>query len=203
MSSGDTGVLWLGNADLAFGPIRGTISLVASASITAVSDGTNARRLFETRETTWRVNGNTVAPTGGVCDRQHKVRDAIVAAVSAASTCAAVTDTHLAGIASLDLSGEAIDSLHKRDFEGLTGLTELDLSGNALDYLPGDLFDHVTTLTELKLNGNDIAALPANVFNRLTALTELILQGNDIAALPANVFAGLTALSGWTCGGTR
>ena len=135
-----------------------------------------------------------MAPTGGVCDRQHKVRDAIVAAVSAASTCADVTDTHLAGIASLDLSGEAIDSLHKRDFEGLAGLTELDLSGNALDYLPGDLFDHVATLTELKLNGNDIAALPANVFNRLTALTELILQGNDIAALPANVFAGLTAL---------
>ena len=194
VTSTDNGGLWLGNTDFENGPVRGTIGLSGSASITAVSDGTNARRLFATRETTWRVNGNTEAPTGGVCGRQHKVRDAIVAAVSAASTCADVTAAHLAGIASLDLSGEAIDSLHKRDFEGLAGLTELDLSGNALDYLPGDLFDHVTTLTELKLNGNDIAALPANVFNRLTALTELELHGNDIAALPANVFNRLTAL---------
>ncbi len=194
VSSTHTGVLWLGNADPTEGPIRGTIGLSGSASITAVSDGTNATRRFETRETTWRLNGNTLGPTGGVCDRQHKVRDAIVAAVSAASTCADVTDTHLAGIASLDLSGEGIDSLHKRDFAGLAGLTELDLSDNALDYLPGNLFDHVAALTDLTLQGNDIAALPANVFNRLTALTELELHGNDIAALPANVFNRLTAL---------
>ena len=125
----------------------------SNSSIRAVSDNTNARLIFDVTPVTWHVNGGTVAPTGGVCDRQHKVRDAIVAAVSAASTCAAVTDTHLAGIASLDLSGEAIDSLRKADFAGLAGLTELDLSGNALDYLPGDLFEHVPALTDLTLQG--------------------------------------------------
>ena len=192
VAGGDSGRLGTGNTSTTGNP--GIISLGNLVSLTARSDGANARRDFEGGQTAWRVDGGTVAPTGGVCDRQHKVRDAIVAAVSAASTCAAVTDTHLAGIASLDLSGEGIDSLRKADFAGLAGLTELDLSGNALDYLPGDLFDHVAALTDLKLNGNDIAALPANVFNRLTALTDLTLQGNDIAALPANVFARLTAL---------
>ena len=172
------------------------ITLSGNASITAVSDGTDARLAFQTTSTTWNVDGGTVAPTGGVCDRQHKVRDAIVAAVSAASTCADVTDTHLAGIASLDLSGEAIDSLHKRDFEGLTGLTELDLSGNALDYLPGNLFDHVPALTDLTLQGNDIAALPARVFAGLTALRRLDLRGNALTGLPAGVFAALTDLRG-------
>ena len=132
-----------------------------------------------------------------MCDRQHKVRDAIVAAVSAADTCADVTDTHLAGIASLDLSGEAIGSLRKADFEGLAGLTELNLSGNALDYLPGNLFDHVATLTGLKLNANAaLAALPAELFGRLAALEELELRANALTALPAGVFDGLTALRG-------
>ena len=119
---------------------------------------------------------------------------AIVRAVPLAGDCSEITSADLAQIDSLDVSGEDVGSLHKRDFEGLTGLLTLDLSGNDLDHLPSDLFDHVATLTELKLNGNDIAALPANVFNRLTALTELELHGNDIAVLPGNVFNRLTAL---------
>ena len=132
-----------------------------------------------------------------MCDRQHKVRDAIVAAVSAADTCADVTAAHRAGIASLDLSGEAIDSLRKADFEGLTGLTELNLSGNALDYLPGNLFEHVATLTGLKLNANAaLAALPASLFAGLTALEELELRANALTVLPRGVFDGLTALQG-------
>ena len=119
---------------------------------------------------------------------------AIVRAVPLAGDCSEITSADLAQIDSLDVSGEDVGSLHKRDFEGLTGLLTLDLSGNDLDHLPSDLFDHVATLTELKLNGNDIAALPANVFDRLTALTELELHGNDIAVLPGNVFNRLTAL---------
>ena len=105
-----------------------------------------------------------------------------------------VTDADLAGIASLDLSGEAIDSLHKRDFEGLTGLTELNLSDNALDRLPDDLFEHVATLTGLRLQDNDIAELPARVFGGLTALTRLDLRENALTGLPAGVFDDLTDL---------
>ncbi len=194
VAGGDSGRLGTGNTSVTGNP--GNISLGNLVSLTAVSDGANARRDFEGGQTAWRVDGGTVAPTGGVCDRQHKVRDAIVAAVSAASTCADVTAAHLAGIASLDLSGESIDSLRKADFAGLAGLTELDLSGNALDYLPGDLFEHVAALTDLTLQGNDIAALPANVFDGLTALRRLDLRGNALTGLPAGVFAALTDLRG-------
>ena len=195
-SDNSNGALWLGNGDLQNGPIRGTMRLDGNASVTARSDSTNVRRGFEARQTEWRVNGNGAAPTGGICgDGYHPaVLRAIVRAVPLAADCSEITSADLAQIASLDVSGEDVDSLHKRDFEGLTGLLTLDLSGNALDHLPSNLFDQLTTLTELKLNGNDIAALPANVFNRLTALTELELHGNDIAVLPGNVFNLLTSL---------
>ena len=172
------------------------IRLGGNESIVAVSDTTDASVGFDVQQTTWQVDGRTRTLTGGICgDGYHPaVLRAIVRAVPLAADCSEITSADLAQIDSLDVSGEDVDSLHKRDFEGLTGLLTLDLSGNALDHLPSNLFDHVTTLTELKLNGNDIAALPANVFNRLTALTELELHGNDIAVLPANVFNRLTAL---------
>ena len=190
------GALWLGNGDLQNGPIRGTMRLDGNASVTARSDSTNVRRGFEARQTEWQVDGRTRTLTGGVCgDGYHPaVLRAIVRAVPLAADCSEITSADLAQIDSLDVSGEDVDSLHKRDFVGLTGLLTLDLSGNALDHLPSNLFDHVTTLTELKLNGNDIAALPANVFNRLTALIELELHVNDIAVLPGNVFNLLTSL---------
>ena len=156
---------------------------LTAASIRAVADGTNARVDFDVQQTPWEVDGSTEAPTGGICGHGYhpKVLAAILDAVPGGNTsCDRVTDADLAAIASLDLSREAIDSLHKRDFEGLTGLTELNLSNNALDRLPDDLFEHVATLTGLRLQDNDIAALPARVFGGLTALKTLDLRDNDI-----------------------
>ena len=173
------------------------ITLAATASIRADADDTDARVNFDVQQTSWKVDGGTEAPTGGICGHGYhpKVLAAILDAVPGGNTsCDRVTDADLAAIASLDLSGEAIDSLHKRDFEGLTGLTELNLSDNALDRLPDDLFEHVATLTGLRLRDNDIAALPAGVFGGLTALKTLDLRDNDIAALPAGVFDDLTGL---------
>ena len=173
------------------------ITLTAAASIRAVADDTDARVDFDVQQTPWEVDGGTEAPTGGICGHGYhpKVLAAILDAVPGGNTsCDRVTDAHLAGIASLDLSREAIDSLHKRDFEGLTGLTELNLSNNALDRLPPDLFEHVATLTGLRLQDNDIAELPARVFGGLTALTRLDLRENALTGLPAGVFDDLTDL---------
>ncbi len=171
---------------------------LTAASIRAVADGTNARVDFDVQQTPWEVDGSTEAPTGGICGHGYhpKVLAAILDAVPGGNTsCDRVTDAHLAAIASLDLSrGEPIDSLHKRDFEGLTGLTELNLSNNALDRLPDDLFEHVATLTGLRLQDNDIAELPAGVFGGLTALTRLDLRENALTGLPAGVFDDLTDL---------
>ena len=131
-----------------------------------------------------------------MCDRHPAVRDAIVAKVSAASTCADVTDAHLVdNVGSLDLSGEGIGALRKEDFEGLTSLHTLDLSGNALDHLPADLFEPLDfSMRTLKLNGNPLGALPAGLFDGLTGIQELDLADTGLSELPAGLFADLDSL---------
>ena len=86
-----------------------------------------------------RVDGRTEAPMGGVCNRTAQVRDALVAAVAAASDCSQVGDAQLRVIkGTLVLAGRDIAALKPGDFAGLIheDLTTLDLSGNALSALP-------------------------------------------------------------------
>ena len=125
---------------------------------------------------------------GGICDRTPQVRNAIVAAVSDVSTCAEVTETHLAtGVTSLFLNGQSITALQAGDFEGLTSLMELRLYDNQLSTLPADLFDDLSALTTLYLNGNQLTTLPDGLFDGLSALTTLYLYGNSVDPLPLTV----------------
>ena len=125
---------------------------------------------------------------GGICDRTPQVRNAIVAAVSDVSTCAEVTETHLAtGVTSLFLNGQSITALQADDFEGLTSLMELRLYDNQLSTLPADLFDDLSALTTLYLNGNQLTTLPDGLFDGLSALTTLYLYGNSVDPLPLTV----------------
>ena len=172
-----------------------TIRLSGGGAIVAAEDGVAASRNYDAVQTSWKVDGDTAGLTGGVCDRQPAVRDAIVGKVTAASTCAAVTDAQVNAIGSLDLSGEGIGALRKSDFEGLTSLQTLDLSGNALDHLPGDLFEHLdASMRTLKLNGNPLGALPAGVFDGLTGIRTLDLANTGLTELPAGLFADLNRL---------
>ena len=172
-----------------------TIRLSGGGAIVAAEDGVAASRNYDAVRTSWKVDGDTAGLTGGVCDRQPAVRDAIVGKVTAASTCAAVTDAQVNAIGSLDLSGEGIGALRKSDFEGLTSLQTLDLSGNALDHLPGDLFEHLdASMRTLKLNGNPLGALPAGVFDGLTGIRTLDLANTGLTELPAGLFADLNRL---------
>ena len=172
-----------------------TIRLSGGGAIVAAEDGVAAVRNYDGVLTSWNVDGSSQGLTGGVCDRHPAVRAAIVLAVSAASTCADVTDSQVNAIRALDLSGEGIAGLRKADFEGLTGLTELDLSGNALDHLPVDLFEHLDpSLLTLKLNGNPLGALPAGVFDGLTGIRTLELSNTGLTELPAGLFAELDRL---------
>ena len=172
------------------------IAFAPGAAIVAAEDGVDAVTSFDAVRTSWRIDSSITGLTGGVCDRHPAVRDAIVAKISATATCADVTDTHLSGqVGSLDLSGESIGSLHKRDFEGLTALHTLDLSNNALDHLPGDLFEPLDdTLRTLKLNRNPLGALPAGLFDGLTGIRTLDLAVTGLAELPAGLFADLDRL---------
>ena len=125
------------------------------------------------------------ALTGGVCERTPQVRDALVAAVAAASDCSEVSDAQLKLIeGTLQLAGRDIVALKAGDFEDLDELTGLDLSGNALSALPAAVFDPLTSLTALHLNSNALAegGLPDRVFEKLTVLTTLDLRQNPGSA---------------------
>ena len=95
-----------------------------------------------------------------VADRTPEVRDAIVAAVPGVTDAAAVTDTHLAAITTLNLRNNGITSLKAGDFSGLSGLTSLNLYGNMLSTLPNGIFSGLTALTSLRLGDNTVAPMP-------------------------------------------
>ena len=109
------------------------------------------------------VTRAAAAATGGICSRTPQVRDAIVAAVTGVSTCADVTDSHLAGITLLDLSNRSISSLQSGDFAGLTALEELRLRDNRLTVLPDGLFAGLSNLGTLTLGSNTVDPMPLTV----------------------------------------
>ena len=134
--------------------------------------------------------------TLGICGRTEQVRDAIVALVSGVTSCALVTDAHLAAITgTLRLGAENITALAVGDFDGLPALESLLLNGNSLSTLPAGVFDELTALTQLSLFNNSLSTLPAGVFDKLTSLTTLRLYTNSLSTLPAGVFDELTALT--------
>ena len=84
---------------------RDNIVLDGTAAIVATSDGATANTAYAAKRTSWKIDPDTEGLTGGVCDRLPAVRDALVAAVSAATTCANVNQTRLGSIRNLDLAG--------------------------------------------------------------------------------------------------
>ena len=129
-----------------------------------------------------------------VCDRTEQVRDAIVAAVDGVSSCADVTEAHLAGITQLSLADESIRALRVGDLSGLAALEILYLDNNLLTELPSDIFTGLAALQILSLNNNNLEALPSGVFTNLAELNFLLLNANSLTALPAGLFSGLRAL---------
>ena len=114
----------------------------------------------------------------GICGRTTGVWQAIVGQIDGVGSCNQVTDSHLRGIASLDVSGQSLASLQAGDFAGLTRLTELHLNNNSLSELPGGVFSDLSLLSSLHLGDNALTSLPDGVFSNLTALTDLSLDDN-------------------------
>ena len=144
-----------------------------------------------------------------VCTRTPQVRDAILAAVSGVSDCEDVTDEHLDGIRTLDLSGQGITALQAKDFDGLIWVRSVDLSDNLLTDLPNDgglgglstfRFKICGVDYELRgyscnadgtYNGNNVRAF---VYGGHSWLTKLDLSNNQLSSLPTGVFAGFYQL---------
>ncbi len=88
------------------------------------------------------------------------------------------------------------------DFAYLTNATHFDLSGNALESLPPRLFQGIP-LRWLDLSQNELTSLPADLFAGVAAVTattgnSLQLAGNNLTdtGLPGRVFDPLTHLNG-------
>ena len=154
----------------------------------------------------------------GICARTPQVQTALVAAISGAANCTAVTTTQLAALTSLDLgadaaalaSSPAIGALKSGDFSGLSTLTTLNLSGNqqaagALTTLPAGIFTGLSALTTLNLSGQSLATLPANIFTGLAALTTLNLSDNKLTAagLPDDLLDPLAKMTSLDLGGNQ
>lgn len=128
-----------------------------------------------------------------VTDRTPQVRDAIVAAAGANSA-GDVTETHLAAITELDLSGKKVTALKTGDFDNLTALQALGLHENQLRSLPGDIFEYLVNLEGLALQDNQLNSLPKGLFDNNTALKSLGLHENRLSSIPEGLFDNNTRM---------
>ena len=170
----------------------------ASFTVTGLTNGT--QYTFQLRAVSAAGNGDEaeadpVTPMLGICDRTAKIQEVILAALADVDDCAAVTVANLAGLTSLQVASQSIDSLKSGDFAGLTSMTLLNLASNSFTTLPADVFSDLTALTTLVLAGGELTLLPAGVFSGLTNLTGMNLSNNALESLPGAVFSDLTALS--------
>ena len=122
-----------------------------------------------------------------ICMRTDQGETAILAEVSGA-TCLTITDTQLAGITHLVITGNTNLSIKPGDFAGLTGLIDLNISRNGISTLDEDIFDGLTNLTTLDIYDNKLDTLPSDIFHDLTKLTFLDIFDNDITTLPQDIF---------------
>ena len=153
---------------------------------------------------TWLIEtaGDSTEPTptpsaeavAGVCDRTPEVRNAIVAA-SPVSTCADVTEAHLAAVETLDLNDAGITGLRVDDFDGLISLETLSLMSNRLSRLPSGIFEGLPSLKNLRLDNNQLQNLPDGIFDELTALVALGLNFNELSSVSDGDFDPLTRLT--------
>ena len=146
----------------------------------------------------WVAEAQSVgAAPVNICDRTQEVQDAILGGLTGSPTCSTVTDTQLASITELDITGYSSASIVPGDFARLAGLETLRINGSPLlTTVPANAFREVTaSLRELRLNANSISSLHEDAFNGLVNLSTLDLTANDISSLHEDIFAGLTALT--------
>ena len=111
-----------------------------------------------------------------------------------AVTAANLADIDLGAIFNLYLASEAITSLNRDDFDGLTGLLRLELNNNRLTELLPGVFQGLTALEVLYLDNNRLENIPMDAFEDLSELIVLRLNNNPFNTLPDDVFKGKTRL---------
>ena len=127
------------------------------------------------------------------CDRTPEVQDAILESVTPYPTCSTITDTQLAAITELVITGYSSASIVPGDFAGLMALTQLDVTRSPLlTTVPANAFSEVTaSLTNLFLHRNSISSVHEDAFADLAALKLIHLSYNRIESLHEDLFEGL------------
>ena len=151
----------------------------------------------------------------GVCDRTSRVRDELMA-ITAVDGCHAITGSHLAAIAALDLRGPAPPRSNVgSDLRGAEGAQSRGCSPRERSALPGQsgglpapepteclsvAQTHMAPAPPPSSASTDVATgevlteLRAGDFLELTELKELRLPDNDLTELPGGIFSGLNEL---------
>ena len=131
-----------------------------------------------------------------ICSRTTEVQTAIIALVPGA-TCLTITDTQLAAITELRITGYSSASIVPGDFAGLMALTQLEVTRSPLlTTVPANAFSEVTaSLTNLFLHRNSISSVHEDAFADLAALKLIHLSYNQIESLHEDLFDGLSALT--------
>ena len=132
-----------------------------------------------------------------ICSRTTEVQTAILALVTPNPTCSTITDTQLAAITELRITGYSSASIVPGDFAGLTMLTLLKISDSPLlTTVPANAFSEVTaSLTNLQIDRNSISSVHEDAFHGLSALNLILLSNNRIESLHEDTFDGLSALN--------
>lgn len=80
----------------------------------------------------------------------------------------------------LNLSGNRLKTLSRRQFYGLTQLEELDLSENIISMIEVEAFQGLKNLRILKIKNNRLKIIPVGVFSGLPNLINLDISKNEI-----------------------
>ncbi len=156
--------------------------------------------------------------TVNICDRTDQIEEAILRAISPRPACEDVTDTQLADIETIDVSGDSMGSMVKSlksgDLAGLTGLTSFAAAYSNIGSIPAGFFSENSALTSIDLSvaqmmtdsnaDPPMEALPDTLFDHLTLLRTLRLERNYFKTMPAGLdatsLAKLTALTALSLG---
>ena len=135
-------------------------------------------------------------PVVDICSRTAEVQTAILASVGGGRTCSTITDTDLASIGSLRITGYSAESIVPADFAGLTSLSTLTITASPdLNTVPENAFSQVSGVETVQLSDTSISSIHENAFDGLTGLSTLFLSSNSLTTLPADIFDGLTGLN--------
>ncbi|XP_055066216.2 leucine-rich repeat and immunoglobulin-like domain-containing nogo receptor-interacting protein 4b [Misgurnus anguillicaudatus] len=80
----------------------------------------------------------------------------------------------------LDLSGNQMKTIGRRQFSGLSNLEDLDLSENIISMIEVDAFQGLKNLQHLTIKNNRLKIIPVGVFSGLANLRRLDLSENEI-----------------------